>query len=106
MALFLSFREASSFDDCSAAFLKLCESLPVPRKVSHAQVSCVSELKWHGQIFSVPHVLPVAVAVTFRAVSVGACQRSSAPSGAGIVLDTLMISVLIVLQNRALCETF
>jgi hypothetical protein len=106
MALFLSFREASSFDDCSVAFLKLCESLPVPRKVSHAQVSCVSELKWHGQIFSVPHVLPVAVAVTFCALSVGAWQRSSAPSGAGIVLDTLMISVLIVLQNRALCETF
>lgn len=57
-------------------------------------------------MIAVPNVLTVAVAVTFCALSAGTWQRSSAPSGAGIVLDALMITVLIVLQNTALCKTF
>lgn len=64
--------------------------------------SCVSELKWYVQMIAVPHVSPVAVAVTFCALSVGAWQSSGAPSGAGVVLDALMISVLIVLQSTSL----
>jgi uncharacterized membrane protein YczE len=48
----------------------------------------------------VPHVMPVAVAVC--ALSVGAWLWSDAPIGAGTVLDALMISMLVVLQNAAL----
>jgi hypothetical protein len=52
----------------------------------------------------VPHVMPVAVAVC--ALSVGALLWSAAPIGAGTVLDALMISLLVVLQNATLRETF
>lgn len=49
---------------------------------------------------SVPHVMPVAVTVS--ALSVGSWQWSAAPIGVDIVLDALMISILVVLQNAAL----
>lgn len=52
------------------------------------------------QIIIVPHVMPVAVTVC--ALFVGALQWSAAHIGAGIVLDALMISMLVVLQNAAL----
>jgi len=40
------------------------------------------------------------VAVTVFTLSVGAWQCSNAPSGAGIVCDALIISMLIVLQKQ------
>jgi hypothetical protein len=52
----------------------------------------------------VPHVIPVAVAVC--ALSVGAWQWSAATTGAGTVLDALMISMLVLLQNTSPLRNF
>jgi hypothetical protein len=52
-----------------------------------------------------PHVMPVAVTVVF-ALSFDAWQCSdAAPSGAGVVLDELIITMRIVLQKTAPCVT-